>query len=742
MRICKRKLSLLAAASMLSVAPGALAQTTAQTPASAELPGSNASVVDGSSGDIVVTAQKRSERLIDVPASISVLTGTQLEKTGATNLVDYAASVPGMSVNSGGTPGKTNVVLRGISTGDGGALVGTYLDDTPLGSSSGFARGDSFQLDLLPYDIDRVEVLRGPQGTLYGASTMGGLLKYVMRQANPDRFEARGGGMVETTENSGQPSWGVRGMVNAPIVGGSLAIRVSGFYQDNAGWIDNPLLGIRHENSSTQKGGRVALFWQPTDRLTFKASAMLQDIKSNGNAAVSVDATTIEPLIGRYSRNHALAEPFNQRLRYYSLTGTWDAGFATLTSATSWSKTRNRSVVDESAVYSPYFQLFDPAAPANALSAFSVDINLDKFTQELRLASHKSDHFEWLIGGFYTIEHALNQQSLSALNPDRTAIASLTPFAVVYWPTAYREESVFANATYKFTRWFDITGGIRYSHNKQTYDQNLDGVLFGGPTHTGLASGANITTWSASARLRPNDSSTFYARAASGYRPGGPNAPVPGAPAAYAADRLTNYEVGYKALLLDKKLDLELSAFYIDWSGVQVPIVLATGSTTGNGGKASSRGFEVSAQYRVAPGLSVGANSSYTEAHLDSDVPALGALKGDHLPNAARWQAAALIDYSRPVSSNAEVQLGASYRYRGASLTGLESIPGTIRIPAQSVVDAYAGLTFGRFNARIYARNLFNERAYTTFFDPDATGAGLLVPIQPRTIGLSLDVRY
>jgi len=740
MRADRKTLLVLAAGTMLTQAPAAIGQTAPPTP-----PTSGAAD-DAQSGnslpDIVVTAQKRSERLIDVPASISVLTGAQLEQTGASGLVDYAASVPGMSVNSGGTPGKTNVVLRGISTGDGGALVGTYLDDTPLGSSSGFARGDAFQLDLLPYDIDRLEVLRGPQGTLYGASTMGGLLKYVMRQADPDHIEARGGGMIESTANSSEPSWGARGMINIPIVKGVLAIRASGFYQDNAGWIDNPQRGVRGENSSSQKGGRVALFWQPTDRLTFKASAMLQDINSDGNAAVAVDAITTQPLVGRYSRNHALAEPFTQKLRYYSLTGTWDAGFATLTSATSWSKSHNASIVDESSNYSPYFQLFDPSAPANGLSAFSVDISLNKFTQELRLASQKSGHIEWLIGGFYTIEHALNRQSLTALNPDTSPIASLTPFALVHWPTAYREYAAFGNITYKFSRWFDITGGFRFSHNKQSYDQQLDGVLFGGPTDTRLTSSADVTTWSASARLHPDANSTFYVRAASGYRPGGPNAPVIGAPPAYAADRLTNYEVGYKALLLDKALNLELSAFYIDWSDIQVPIVLATGSTTGNGGKASSRGFEASVQYRAAPGLNIGANTSYTDARLDSAVPALGALKGDQLPNAARWQAATTIDYSRPLSSHTDLLLGASYRYRGATLTGLQSIPTTIRIPAQSVVDAYAGLTFGQLSARAYMRNIFNERAYTTFFDPDATGAGLLVPIQPRTIGFSLDYRF
>lgn len=692
--------------------------------------------------EIVVTAQKREERLRDVPASISVLRGEMLEATGSHSLADYATYIPGLSVLSGGTPGKTSIVLRGISTGSGGALVGTYLDETPLGSSSGFARGASFQLDLLPYDIERLEVLRGPQGTLYGASTMGGLLKYVLRAADPGDLEARVGGGIESVASSGRLGWGTRAMINVPIIADTLAIRVSGFYQDNAGWIDNPALGRRNENGSLQKGARAALFWRASDRLTVKASAMLQDIKSDGNAAVQLDAVTLEPTLGKYRRSHELAEPFDQKLRYYSLSAEWDVDFATVTSATSWSRSRNVSIVDESALYGPLFPLFDPAAPANGLSAFSLDVKLNKFTQELRIASSKSNRFEWLVGGFYTNEDVLNRQALSAQNPDRTPIASLSPFATVHWPTTYREYAAFGNVTYKFSPVFDITGGLRFSHNRQEYVQDIDGPVFGGFSRTALKASDDITTWSASARFRPDPRSTFYARVASGYRPGGPNAPVIGAPAAYTADRLTNYEVGYKGLVLDGLVDFDVSAFYIDWSDIQVPITLPTGSSTANGGKASSRGFESTVQVRPAEGLTIAANASFTDARLNADVPALGARDGDQLPDAARWTAALSVEYRRPLGGNKTLTAAASYRFRGASLTGLESIGNTVRIPAQSIVDANVGLAMGAVTGRVFVRNLLNERAYSTFFDPDAGSSTLLVPVQPRTIGLSFDTRF
>jgi outer membrane receptor protein involved in Fe transport len=697
---------------------------------------------EANSGEIIVTAQKRNEKLRDVPASISVLRGDMLERIGATSLADYATYAPGLTVNSGGTPGKTTIVLRGISTGGGGPLVGTYLDDTPLGSSSGFARSASFQLDLLPYDLDRLEVLRGPQGTLYGASTMGGLLKYVLRPADPNKFDLRAGGLVESTASTGRPTWGGRTAVNVPLIAGILAIRASGFYQDNAGWIDNPVRGIHNENSSTEKGGRVALSWQPAPELTIRASALLQDIHSDGNAVVQLNGTTLEPTFNKYSHAAQLPEPYTQRLRYYSLTGNYDAGFATLTSATSWSNSRNHSIVDESSIYVPFFQLFDPSAPSNGLSNFDLDVRLHKFTQEVRLASPTSEHYEWLVGGFYTNEHVLNLQAINAFDAQHVPVASITPFALVYWPTTFKEYAAFGNLTYKFSHRFDISGGVRYSHNSQDYFQRLDGVLFGGSTIDTAKSSANVATWSASARFHPDNRSTLYVRAASGYRPGGPNVPLPNVPPSYKADRLVNYELGYKATLLNGALDIDLAAFYIDWSDIQITIVAPTGSFPGNGSKASSRGFEATGSYHLTHDLLLTTNAAYTDAHLNADVPSLSGKSGDQLPGSPHWTASAALDYVRPLDDGKKAIGGIAYRYRGSSLTSLQSDPAALRIRRQSIVDAYVGLSVGPVDARIYARNLLNDRSYTTFFDPDAGVSANFVPVQPRTFGLSFDTHF
>ncbi len=392
--------------------------------------------------EVIVTAQKRDEKLRDVPSSVSVISGARIESTGATSLAEYASYVPGLVVNSGGTPGQASIVLRGISTGgDGisGALVGTYLNDSPVGASTRNARPAAFALDLLPYDLDRIEVLRGPQGTLYGASTMAGLLKYVLRDADPNRTEVRVGGSMESTQSTNEPTYGVRGAVNVPLIDGVLGIRASGFYQDNAGWIDNVGLGVHNENSSTQQGGRVAALWQPTDDITIKATAMFQDIEADGNAVVQLDRDTFLPVVNRYTRSTSLREPYEQTLRFYSVTANWDAGPVEFTSATSWSSSRNTAIGDQSLIYPPLFGLFDPTAPAAGLSDFLLDIDLEKFTQEFRVASPTGSDFEWLLGAFYTDEDILNIQHLGAYTTAGAPIASLTPFAHVSFRTATKK---------------------------------------------------------------------------------------------------------------------------------------------------------------------------------------------------------------------------------------------------------------------------------------------------------------
>jgi iron complex outermembrane receptor protein len=237
---------------------------------------------DASLEEIVVTAQKRAEKLLDVPASVSAISGDRLQSLQVNSLSDLANYVSGLSVSAGGAPGFRTIVLRGLSTSYSnattGPLVGTYVDDLPVGNSTAGARGAMYGLDLNPYDVDRVEVIKGPQGTLYGANTMGGLVKYVLRKPDLANVGVQMGIDSEDTDGSGKPSWGTHGAVNLPILTDTLAVRISGFFKNDAGYVDNAALGTQDVNHSTESGGLATLLWQATDRLAVRAAILTQDI--------------------------------------------------------------------------------------------------------------------------------------------------------------------------------------------------------------------------------------------------------------------------------------------------------------------------------------------------------------------------------------------------------------------------------------------------------------------------------
>lgn len=696
--------------------------------------------------ELVVTAQKRTERLQDVPSSISVMTSAQLERVQPNSLVDFASYVPGFNVNSNGSPGQTQITLRGISTGAslGGTLVGTYIDDTPLGSSSGNLRGGLYSLDLMPYDIERIEVLRGPQGTLYGASTMGGLLKYVLRSPDLHQFEGRIGSDVQRIDGSGGAGWGVRGAVNIPLIEGKLGIRASGFHQYSAGYINNVGLGIKDENHYAQDGGRLALLWQPIEDLKIRASAQLQDIDAAGNAAVSLDEFTRQPAFGVSSRSTSLPEYYRQHLQYYSLTGDLDMGFATLTSASGWSRTQNLASQDNTGSFAGVIPQLTNGAVSGGLVPFNFALRLAKFTQEIRLTSPTGRHFQWMAGGFYTDEDALNFQQLLALNQAGAEIpGGISPMFTALRPSTYRETALFGNATYELTERFDLTGGIRYAGNKQTSTNVRSGVLSDNSTRS-AKSDENVFTWMVSPRFRLNSDAMLYVRVATGYRPGGPTAGLPGTPASYVSDTLINYEAGFKGELFERRLQLDASLFYISWKDIQITATNAQGfSYAANGGTASSKGVELTTSYLVTDGLHFGGTLAYTDAHLTQDAPSLFGMTGDQLPLSPRWSGSLTVDYEHSLDDHRSFSVGGGYRYQGKVYNDFQRASDAEPVAAQKIFDLNAGLTVSQITVRLFMKNVLNERAYSTLFSPYAPNyPPQLVPVQPRTVGVSVDATF
>ena len=718
-----------------------IAAVVAAMPAQAQ----DAAAVEAS-GEIVVTAQKRTQNVQHVPISIAVVSGEALQEQGSASLVDYAGYVPGMNVSNGGTPGQTTITLRGVAPLNAAQTVGIYLDDAPVGSSAIYNRAGQFTIDLMPYDLERIEVLKGPQGTLYGASSIGGLVKYVTVQPDTREFKARAGVEGFTIKDAGSLGWGGQVYVNAPIATDTLAISGSFAWRKTPGWVDSVNnAGIKDQNDYEQRGGRAALLWQPTPELSVKLAGIWQSLDSDGNGIYAADLTG-KRLGNGHSYNNYVPESYDIDLDYYSATIDYDFGAATLTSATTYSKTQSRQVQDASYAFGVLFPLLTGGAIPPGITPFSLDLGLKKWTQEVRLASPSGGRFEWLIGGFFTDEETSNAQLVRSFDMAGNPIAPLDPLAIVGLPATYKEYAVFANATFKLSEQFEVTGGLRWARNEQTFTQISSGAIVPTANDPG-ESAESVWTFSVSPQFHINEDAMLYARVATGYRPGGPNVIVPNVPPSVDADRMTNYEVGLKADFADRMVTVDAAFFWMDWTDIQVTRAFGGVSGGANGGKATSKGFEGSLALRPAPGLTISATGSYTDASLSEDVPDISGVKGDRLPAVPKFSGALRADYEFEIGGGNKGSFGAGIRHAGNRLSLVESDPLVARAKAYTSVDLNASVTLGdHWTVRAYARNLFDnkgEMARSTLADGLNRPSFLAIsPLQPRTIGVALDMAF
>jgi outer membrane receptor protein involved in Fe transport len=716
----------------------------------------NVRAAEGQSGvidEIVVTAQKRSESLQDVPVSVSAFGSEQLTRVHATQLQDYAAYMPGINISNGGSPGQTSITLRGIAPVGPGSVVGTYVDDTPLGASNNYARATSFALDLMPYDVERVEVLRGPQGTLYGAGAMGGLLKYVLKEPSTDALEFRAG--LEGSDVSGADDlgWGARAGINVPL-GDTVALRASYFQQNTPGYIDNVYTGKKGVNDVEQSGGRLALKWQINENASLKLGGMWQRLDSDNNGSMALALTSVDPYhgtdsFGDLSTSIPTEEPFSKDVDYYSATLNWNVGWADFTSATSYSTTHTYQQQDASITYGSLFPLLTGGAIPVGLSSFNITLDLDKFTQELRLASRDDDAFlQWRIGLFYTKEKSDNRQLVDTTDLNGTPIEAFAPyFAFARLPSEYKEFATFGDLTFKFSDSFDLITGVRFARNDQKFRQISGGAILVTADQPG-DSNEDVFTYAISPRWHLNDDTMLYARVASGYRPGGPNTIVPGMPPSVDADELTNYEVGIKSMLMEGRALLNAAVFYIDWQDIQQARSFGGVSGLDNAGDAKSKGIELESLFSVTAGLQLGFNLSYTDATLKSSPPDLPNALGVQLPGVPEWSGAVTANYAFTAFGGREANVGGGWRYVDERWSQVVMTEDNLAyaLPAYDVLDLNADVRFDSVTLRLFVKNLTDERAFT---GGGVTTDGLNRPVrldlavlQPRTVGLSVDFQF
>jgi iron complex outermembrane recepter protein len=698
------------------------------------------------SGEIIVTAQKRAENVLNVPISISVVDAKKLEDLHATSLSDYFAYVPGLQAVSQGTAGQEQLSIRGISPqGAGAATVATYIDDTPVGSSSAYSRSASYALDLLPYDVQRIEVLRGPQGTLYGSSAESGLLKYVLTSPSLDKFSARVGGDLFGISGAGQAGGGGRAQVSTPIIDGKLGVLASYAYESTPGYINDERTGETDINSVRQQSGRLALLWKPSDDFTVRLGALYQKIDADGSGTVALSSATLQPVYGSRSDDRYIDQPFNKTIQYYSAALNWNLGFAALTSATSYSDTDLKQRFDNTPSFGTFPHLFDPTQPALAITPFDIRLRLHKVTEEVRLASPTGSRLEWLVGGFYTHESSANYQTVPAFN--MTTGQPLTPpynlLATLQLPSTYQEYAFFGNTTFHLNDIFALSGGIRYSHNNQTFSQINSGLLVGTSDTPGKSS-EGVITYSVSPEIHVSKKVMVYARVATGYRPGGPNFSLPNVPSTFKADRLTNYEVGIKTQLWDNRITFNAAYFYINWKDVQVSVVNPVGiSYFANAGRTTSEGVEADATIKVAAGLTVAGTFAYTDAKLKDDAPSIGGVAGEQLAYVPHYSGSLQADYTAEVGAGWKAHGGGALRLQGRRFSGVGTQ--AFVIPGYAALDLNADISRGRYTFKLFAKNVTNRVAYD-FYGPRFSGGALTelgsTLIQPRTVGVAVDLKF
>jgi len=686
---------------------------------------------------VTVTATRRREPVRDVPLRVETLSAENLDRGGAASLSDYVGTLPGVDVKTSGGPGRGAVTMRGVSVGEQQiATVGMYVDEVAFGSSSAFVGGANTALDLSLLDLRHIEVLRGPQGTLYGAGAMGGLLKYVTNEPDSSQFSgklgvglrsARGGGLGHT-ENA---------VLNVPLSTDVAAVRVAAFNDHEGGYIRavGKAAGD-HVNDGDTRGARISVLIEPMARLKVRLTHTEQEIQRNGLNVIEYDAAKGQPVYGDLTRHLDVGEPYKTKTRLTSADVEYDFGFARLNAIASSQRLDSATGQDATALLgnSP---AFDFVSLDNAFT-------LRKQTQELRLTSARGA-LEWLAGFYRTTETGHVGQRLWVQGAGGGAAMTLTTTGQ---PSEYRERAFYGDLTWNLDPTWSLTLGARVAKNEQVYTVYVNDVL-----NSSATSDDTARTYLATLRYALDKQSNVYFRAASGYRPGGPNSPaidangqvIPGTPTTFGHDTLWSYELGYKADLLDKRLNLEAAAYHIDWKDLQQPKAVGASTIVVNAGKARVRGLELAARYQLDAHWQLDASLAWNDPKLTEDAPALGPA-GSRLPNTARVATTLGARYAYRIAGHASYA-GLNLRHVGQRNAGFDaagsSVPNFSQ-PAYTLVDAQWGVAFGPWQLATFVRNLTDKRAILGA-DTALTAFGLplnVTTVAPRTVGAHLTYHF
>ena len=744
---------------------------------------------------VIVTSQKRKEDIRQVPLSVSVMSGDALKDNQIVDFSDLARAIPNLSYSTQAGAGLATLEIRGVSSQAGSATVAVYLDDVSLTTRNLYSQGTA---EPRFFDLERVEVLRGPQGTLYGASALGGTLKFISNQ--PDLKMLGGGALVEVSGTShGGTNTLVQGVLNVPLSTNTLALRIGVQSGKDSGYIDqvdvNTLKVINKGINSTRWDvlklalkAQINKDWSVTPAL-FDQRFRSADIDAAYRSVPDYQSANVGAPLPIFQTSKIVREPGTDHLTLPSLTVAGDLGFADLSAIASGYKRRFDRTQDGTSINSVYIGsvVTDPTLGAQVgflPSLVNLNNKVDQTSLELRLASKGYEpgvrNITWIAGAFSarTKTEVFDDEPVVGINAafkaagqdinDPAQLADSFPGAFAgdssYYSARHyndRQNSLFGEVTFHASPTLRAIAGLRMLRASQHFTREGDRYYAGGPSSVVIDSSASATTPRFALDWDLDKNTTLYANVAKGFRLGSANRPVPltelvkqdlvtlglpgTIPAAFKPDSLWSYEAGSKSRLMGGKLSLNLAAFYIRWNNIQQSVTLpASGfDFETNVGKATSYGLEGEARYKLTDALTVNASGSVTHATFDGDNPALGTdsngvlnvRKGDRIQGVPDFNARLGFEYRFPVMASGNAFVRGSGQWTGSSHGSFRLEDRDHLRPGYFTADAAAGVSLDKWDISLFVKNLTNNQKVVQ--QPSIQGVDTVYYLRPRTIGLN-----
>jgi len=689
---------------------------------------------------IIVTATRRKVSLQEISLSISVIGEDVLSNSLATKTLDYVKLVPGLVANR--TFDFNKITLRGVSSSsfsEPQAVVGIYLDETPI-THPGILTGHP---DPHLIDVQRIEVLRGPQGTLYGAGAMGGVIKIIGNQ--PDMLSDEGwiDGSVSHTDK-GAPSYLLQGMINLPITSQNAAIRGSIFKEVDGGFIDHINLG-KDINNFRRVGGRIAGTWQATNNLKFTATIHGQNDYSGSTPRDDVSQPN-------YTMAGVVAEPFNDDWISGNLTIDYEMSHLHLVSSSSYMDRDSKFAFDLTNIFMPF------AFGNNNPTSIENEADINEFSQEIRLFTVGNSNWQWLAGIFYQRRDFIFKQDTFSPGLDNLfgglteIFGAKDKLFVSEIDSDLKQLDIFAEVSYKINDSWRLTMGARRYDIEQTFIRDQLGFLLGGPGHfEGSLDDTDITS-KLSVAYYPSNDTTIYSTIAEGYRPGGSNEiatdfcdsdladiGLSEVPMTFSPDNLISSEIGLRHKWSEQKLYFNLAVYHIKRDNIPLTISLDCGTAfVMNAGKSVSDGGEMEITYLPTDSLQLTINGAYTDSHMVDSLEIANITKDDRIPLVPYWSLGAAATYTFAVLNNLPAYFRLDFTYVGKQIEkfGLDAFSGKDEIEAYSLFNLNIGWESDEWSYQIFSENILNKRISLFNHDNFLLQADFIN--RPRTIGMRL----